>query len=97
VVVVWANGGGAFIGAGIAQQGLQVPDAAWRWRKPPSFARVAEGYGAQGVVVRDASALRRAVAAGLRAPRPVVIEALIDPAAPIPAGDRFLTLGESHA
>jgi acetolactate synthase I/II/III large subunit len=97
VVVVWANGGGAFIGAGVAQQGLRVPETAWRWRQPPSFARVAEGFGAKGVVASDVRTLQRAVAEGLRGSGPVVIEARIDPAAPIPAGDRFLTLGESRA
>jgi acetolactate synthase-1/2/3 large subunit/5-guanidino-2-oxopentanoate decarboxylase len=96
VIVVWANGGGAFIGAGVAQQGLQVPDAAWRWGKPPSFARIAEGLGAKGVVATDVRALQRAVSAGLRGSGPVVIEARIDATAPIPAGDRFLTLGESR-
>jgi thiamine pyrophosphate-dependent acetolactate synthase large subunit-like protein len=97
VIVVWANGGGAFIGAGVAQQGLQVPPAAWRWQAPPSFARIAEGFGAKGVVATDVRALRRAVSEGLRGSGPVVIEARIDPTAPIPAGDRFLTLGESRA
>jgi acetolactate synthase-1/2/3 large subunit len=97
VVVVWANGGGAFIGAGVAQQGLQVPPSAWRWQAPPSFARIAEGFGAKGVVATDVRALERAVSEGLRGSGPVVIEARIDPTAPIPAGDRFLTLGESRA
>jgi thiamine pyrophosphate-dependent acetolactate synthase large subunit-like protein len=97
VIVVWANGGGAFIGAGVAQQRLQVPEAAWRWRKPPRFAHIAEGLGAQGVVVTDVETLERAVYAGLRGPAPVVIEARIDPTAPIPAGDRFLSLGESRS
>lgn len=97
VVVVWANGGGAFIGAGVAQQRLQVPDALWRWRQPPSFARVAEGLGAKGVVATDTRTLQRAVSEGLRGTGPVVIEARIDATAPIPAGDRFLSLGESRA
>jgi thiamine pyrophosphate-dependent acetolactate synthase large subunit-like protein len=96
VVVVWANGGGAFIGAGVSQQGLHVPEATWRWREPPSFARVAEGLGARGVVATNAATLQRAVSDGLRGKGPVVIEARIDPAAPIPAGDRFLSLGESR-
>lgn len=97
VVVVWANGGGAFIGAGVAQQNLRVPEAAWRWQRPPSFARIARGYGAEGVVVTTPGALRRAVQHGLAAPRPVLIEARVDPLAPVPAGDRFLTLGESRS
>jgi acetolactate synthase I/II/III large subunit len=95
VVVVWANGGGALIGAGVAQQRLQVPEAAWRWQTPPRFAQVAAGYGAEALVVSDALSLEQAVAAGLRGPRPVLIEARIDPTAPVPAGDRFLTLGEA--
>jgi len=93
VVLVWSNGGGAFIGAGVKQQGLHVPDAAWAFRAPVSFARVAEGLGAHGVVVTEAGELTRAVAAGLAHDRPVLIDAKIDPEAPVPAGDRFLTLG----
>ena len=93
VVVVWSNGGGAFIGAGVKQQGLRVPDPAWRWQTPVDFARLAEGLGARGVVVTDASDLTRAVAAGLTDERPVLIDAKIDPDAVVPAGDRFLTLG----
>ena len=97
VVVVWANGGGAFIGAGVAQQGLRVPEAAWRWRQPPSFAQVAEGFGAKGVVATDAPTLQRVVTEGLRGAGPVLVEARIDPSAPIPAGDRFLSLGVPRA
>jgi len=97
VIVVWANGGGAFIGAGVAQQGLQVPDAAWRWQKPPNFARLAEAFGARGVVATDVRTLERAVSAGLRGSGPLVIEARVDPTTPVPAGDRFLTLGESRS
>lgn len=93
VVLVWSNGGGAFIGAGVKQQGLGVPDAAWAWQTPVSFTRVAEGLGARGVVITDARALTRAVAEGLADDRPVLIDAKIDPEAPVPAGDRFLTLG----
>ena len=93
VVVVWSNGGGAFIGAGVKQQGLHVPEAAWAWRNPVGFARVAEGLGAHGVVVTDVTELTRAVAAGLASDRPVLIDAKIDPDATVPAGDRFLTLG----
>jgi acetolactate synthase-1/2/3 large subunit len=93
VVLVWANSGGAFIGAGTKQQGLAVPDAAWRWRAPPDFARVASAYGAHGVTVTDASALESELTRALRAAGPVVIEARIDPAAVVPAGERFLTLG----
>jgi thiamine pyrophosphate-dependent acetolactate synthase large subunit-like protein len=97
VIVVWANGGGAFIGAGVAQQGLKVPEAAWRWQKPPQFARVAEALGAKGIVATNVGELERAVSAGLRGSGPVVIEARVDPTTPVPAGDRFLTLGESRS
>jgi thiamine pyrophosphate-dependent acetolactate synthase large subunit-like protein len=96
VVLVWANSGGAFIGAGTKQQGLAVPDAAWRWRAPPDFARVASAYGAHGVTVTDASALQSELTRALRAAGPVVIEARVDPAAAVPAGDRFLTLGSQN-
>jgi thiamine pyrophosphate-dependent acetolactate synthase large subunit-like protein len=93
VVVVWSNGGGAFIGAGVAQQGLRVPDRAWRWRTPVDFASLAEGFGARGLVVSEVGALEHAVTAGLAGDRPVLIDAQIDPEAAVPAGDRFLTLG----
>lgn len=95
VVVVWANGGGAFIGAGVKQQGLHVPEKLWRWQHPPSFSRVAGAYGADAVAVTNAAALERAVSEGLSGTRPLLIEARIEASAPIPAGDRFLTLGES--
>jgi thiamine pyrophosphate-dependent acetolactate synthase large subunit-like protein len=97
VVVVWSNGGGAFIGAGVAQQGLRVPDPTWRWAKPIDFVRLAEGLGARGVVVTEANELSRAVATGLADDRPLLIDAKIDPNAAVPAGDRFLTLGVEHA
>lgn len=97
VVLVWANAGGAFIGAGVAQQGIVVPDRSYRWRTPPDFAAVARAYGAEGVVVRDAVSLERELRAGLCGAGPVVIEAKIDPDVPVPAGDRFLTLGETRA
>jgi acetolactate synthase I/II/III large subunit len=94
VVVVWANGGGAFIGTGVRQQGLTVPERAWRWRHPPAFSEVARGYGAEGVLVTDAPALEREVRKGLRGARPLLVEARIDSDVPVPAGDRFLSLGE---
>ncbi|MET0790798.1 MAG: thiamine pyrophosphate-dependent enzyme [Polyangiaceae bacterium] len=97
VVLVWANGGGAFIGAGVAQQGIVVPDSVWRWQTPPRFAQVAEAYGARGVTVSDAATLRSELSRALAEARPVVIEARIDPSAHVPAGDRFLTLGEARA
>ena len=94
VVVVWANGGGAFVEAGVRQQGIAVPEQAFRWRVPPDFARMARAYGAGGVVVSDAATLEREVFRALRGTEPTLIEARIDPDVPIPAGDRFLTLGE---
>lgn len=97
VVLVWANGGGAFIGAGIAQQRIAVPDAVWRWQKPPQFAQLAAAYGARGVTVSDAATLQNELARALGEAGPVLIEARIDPLAHVPAGDRFLTLGEARA
>ena len=97
VVLIWANGGGAFIGAGVKQQGIAVPDRVWRWRSPPSFGAIASGYGAEGVTVTDATSLGRELSRAFSAPHPVVIEAKIDPEALVPAGDRFLTLGDSRS
>ena len=94
VVLVWANAGGAFIGAGVKQQNIGVPDAVWHWKSPPDFAKAAIAYGARGVTVTDAATLKRELVRALRAARPVVIEARIDPTAVVPAGDRFLTLGD---
>jgi thiamine pyrophosphate-dependent acetolactate synthase large subunit-like protein len=96
VVLIWANGGGAFIGTGVEQQGIVVPDRVWRWRSPPDFAQVARGYGARGVSVTNAEALRRELRGALSASGPVIIEAKIDPAVPVPAGDRFLSLGDAR-
>jgi len=97
VVLIWANSGGAFIGAGVEQQGIVVPEQVWRWRRPPNFAQVAAGYGARGVTVTDAETLQQELSSALRGAGPVIIEAKIDPAIPVPAGDRFLTLGEARA
>ncbi|HEX9620847.1 MAG TPA: thiamine pyrophosphate-dependent enzyme [Polyangiaceae bacterium] len=92
-VVIWDNHGGAFIGTGTAQQGIRVPDDTWRFRPGPHFARIARGYGAEGITARAGEELSRAVAHALEAPRPVLIQALIDPEIPVPAGDRFFSLG----
>ena len=97
VILIWANSGGAFIAAGVEQQGIAVPEQTWRWQSPPDFARVAQGYGARGVTVSDAEALLHELSGALRGSGPVVIEAKIDPTVAVPAGDRFLTLGEAHA
>ncbi len=70
VVLIWANSGGAFIGAGVEQQGISVPDRAWHWRSPPDFVRVANGYGARGVVVKDAEALQHELTRALRGAGP---------------------------
>jgi thiamine pyrophosphate-dependent acetolactate synthase large subunit-like protein len=96
VVLIWANGGGAFIGAGVAQQRIRVPDRVWRWSSAPDFAQVARGYGAHGVTVTDAEALENELSRALRGSGPVIIEAKIDPAVPVPAGDRFLSLGDAR-
>jgi len=96
VVLIWANSGGAFIGAGVEQQGIVVPDQVWRWRFPPHFAQIGSGYGARGVTVTDADSLRDELSCALRGAGPAVIEAKIDAAIPVPAGDRFLTLGEAR-
>jgi thiamine pyrophosphate-dependent acetolactate synthase large subunit-like protein len=96
VVLIWANGGGAFIGAGVKQQGIRVPNDVWQWRSPPDFAKVASGYGARGVTVTDAEALRSELWGALRGSGPTLIEAKIDVSAGVPAGDRFLTLGDAR-
>jgi thiamine pyrophosphate-dependent acetolactate synthase large subunit-like protein len=95
VVLVWANGGGAFIAAGVQQQGIAVPPETWHWQTPPDLGSVARAYGARGVTVTSALALEDALRQALRGERPHVIEARIDPSVPVPAGDRFLTLGLS--
>jgi thiamine pyrophosphate-dependent acetolactate synthase large subunit-like protein len=97
VVLVWANSGGAFIEAGVKQQGIAVPDEVWRWKCPPRFAEVARAYGARGVTVGDAVALEQELSRALRGVGPVLIEAKIDPDIAVPAGDRFLTLGGARS
>lgn len=96
VVVVWANGGGALVGAGVQQQKINVSARSFRWQSPPRFARLARALHATGLRVESAPALERAVRRGLRSRRPVLIEACIDPTVEVPAGDRFLTLGEER-
>jgi acetolactate synthase-1/2/3 large subunit len=96
VVVVWSNGGGAFIGEGIKQQGYGVENDAWSWDFQPNFALMAEAFGAVGVRVTDAASLEAVVSEGLRGSRPMIVDAAIDPLVPVPAGDRFLTLSQSH-
>jgi thiamine pyrophosphate-dependent acetolactate synthase large subunit-like protein len=68
----------------------------WRWKSPPRFAEVARAYGARGVTVRDAAALQSELSRALAGSRPVLIEAMIDGDIPVPAGDRFLTLGDAQ-
>jgi thiamine pyrophosphate-dependent acetolactate synthase large subunit-like protein len=97
VVLVWANGGGAFIAAGVKQQGIAVPEETWRWRTPPDFSRIACSLGARGVTVTSSLELEEELRRALSADGPRVIEARIDPSVPVPAGDRFLTLGISQA
>jgi len=96
VVVVWSNGGGAFLGEGIKQQGHRVNRAAWSWRSAPDFALMAKAFGAVGVRVKDAAELEAAVGEGMRGRRPMIVDAIIDPNVPVPAGDRFLTLSQAH-
>jgi thiamine pyrophosphate-dependent acetolactate synthase large subunit-like protein len=97
VVVVWSNGGGAFIATGVQKQGLVVPERAWRWQHSPAFSEVARAYGARGVLVTDAASLEREVRDGLRDARPLLVEARIDSSVPVPAGDRFLSLAGEGA
>ena len=97
VVLVWANSGGAFIGAGVKQQGIAVPDEVWRWKRPPNFAEVARAYGARGVTVSNAAALESELSRALRGAGTVLIEAKIDPEIAVPAADRFLTLGDARS
>ena len=96
VVLIWANSGGAFIAAGIEQQRIAVPETVWHWQTPPDFAGVASAFGAQGVTVTNAEALEQELARAFLSAGPVIIEARIDPSVPVPAGDRFLTLGEAR-
>ncbi len=97
VVLVWANSGGAFIGAGVEQQGIAVPDEVWRWRRAPHFAEVARAYGARGIAVSNAAALETELSCAFQGAGPVLIEAKIDPEIAVPAGDRFLTLGDARS
>ena len=96
VVLIWANGGGALVGAGIESEGIAVPDNVWHWKNAPDFAQVARGYRALGVTVTDADALSSTLSRALRGSGPWIIEAKIDPAVPVPAGDRFRALAEAR-
>ena len=95
VVVVWSNAGGALIRAGVQAQGLDVPAETHTWSSP-HFASVARGFGMRAMTVRSARRLARAAAVALRAPYPVLIDAVIEPNAEIPgAGERYLHLDAS--
>jgi len=95
VVVVWSNSGGALIRAGVSAQRLAVPAEAHSWVSP-RFAEVARAHGMRGLTARSATGLGRAAAASLRAPFPVLIEAIIEPNAEIPgAGARYVHLETS--
>jgi thiamine pyrophosphate-dependent acetolactate synthase large subunit-like protein len=92
VVVVWSNAGGALIRCGVQAQGIAVTSDLHTWQKPIRFAQVARGYGLDAVTVRTALGLRRALQRALHAPHPTLLEALIDPDAAVPAGERYLHL-----
>jgi thiamine pyrophosphate-dependent acetolactate synthase large subunit-like protein len=94
-VVVWSNAGGALIRCGVRAQGIDVPGDLHTWVQPPRFAQVARGYGLHALRVRSSPALSRALRQALRAKRPTLIEAMIDPNAAVPAGDRYLHLDAS--
>jgi thiamine pyrophosphate-dependent acetolactate synthase large subunit-like protein len=95
VVIVWSNGGGALIRAGVKAQGIDVSRELHSWRTPPDFVQVARGYGLRGISVRSPAALRRALKQAFLSPGPVLIEAVVDPHAEVPAGDRYLHLDAS--
>jgi acetolactate synthase I/II/III large subunit len=95
VVVVWSNAGGALIRTGVRAQGLDVPSETHTWTAP-RFAWVARGYGLRSLTIRSTRALRRSLAVALRAPFPVLIDAIIDPDAPIPGAEaRYVHLDTS--
>jgi acetolactate synthase-1/2/3 large subunit len=95
VVVVWSNAGGALIRTGVRAQGLDVPADTHTWTAP-RFAWVARGYGLRSLTIRTTRALRRSLAVALRAPFPVLIDAIIDPDAPIPGAEaRYVHLDTS--
>jgi thiamine pyrophosphate-dependent acetolactate synthase large subunit-like protein len=94
-VVVWSNAGGALIRCGVRAQGIDVASDLHTWQQPPRFAQVARGFGLHAVRVRSAGTLARALRRALRADRPTLIEAMIDPNAVVPAGDRYLHLDAS--
>ncbi len=95
VLLVWSNAGGALIRCGVEAQGIEVASELHSWRVPIHFAQLARSYGLDGVTVRTALGLRRALRHALRAPHPTLIEAVIDPLAEVPAGDRYLHLDAS--
>ena len=95
VVVVWSNAGGALIRAGVRAQRIDVPAETHSWTAP-RFELVARGYGLRSLTVRTAVGLRRAAAAALRAPFPVLIDAIVDPDATIPGAQaRYVHLDSS--
>jgi thiamine pyrophosphate-dependent acetolactate synthase large subunit-like protein len=96
-IVVWSNSGGALIRCGVRAQGIDAPAASHTWQRPPSFELVARGYDLRATTVRTASRLRQALAIALASPFPTLIDAVIDPNADVPAGDRYLHLNASEA
>jgi thiamine pyrophosphate-dependent acetolactate synthase large subunit-like protein len=87
-----SNRGGALIRAGVKAQGIRVAHELHTWHSSPDFVQVARGYGLAGTRVRNPAGLKRALVRGLNAPRPMLIEALIEPDAELPASDRYLHL-----
>lgn len=62
----------------LKQQAAEIPSTGTRTMRH-HFARVAEAYGALGIVADDPAGLERALATALETPGPVVIEANVDP------------------
>jgi thiamine pyrophosphate-dependent acetolactate synthase large subunit-like protein len=95
VILAWANDGSSMIRNGVQHQQLDVPAELHTWASP-SFAKIAEGFGLRGAMVRTAESLRDAVREGMGASAPLLVHAVIDPEAEIPgAADRFDDLNES--
>jgi thiamine pyrophosphate-dependent acetolactate synthase large subunit-like protein len=94
-VVVWSNAGGALIRCGVRAQGIDVGSDLHTWQQPPRFVQVARGYGLRALRVRSAATLTRALRRALGESGPTLLEAMIDPNAAVPAGDRYLHLDAS--
>ena len=96
VVVCCSNSGSAMIRAGVEAQHFLVPAELHTWRAP-RFELVAAGHGLQACTVRRASDLQSTLTSALQAPHPVLIDAIIDPLAKVPAAQaRFGELDKSR-